>query len=121
MEFKIGDLVTRNSYNNDMVFTIIDIKDDICYLKGINIRLYADSSMEDLKKCDSFIKIELNLNESEAEIVASRRYYNDIITDYNKIIRTFPSNIVAKLCGYKQKTYFDGKDMTDDKINDFKL
>ena len=88
---------------------------------GINEFDKIKEEHEDLKKCDSFIKIELNLNESEAEIVASRRYYNDIITDYNKIIRTFPSNIVAKLCGYKQKTYFDGKDMTDDKINDFKL
>lgn len=58
MEFKIGDLVTRNSYNNDMVFTIIDIKDDICYLKGINIRLYADSSMEDLQKYDENEDIE---------------------------------------------------------------
>ena len=25
MDFKIGDLVTRNSYNNDIVFRIIEI------------------------------------------------------------------------------------------------
>ena len=37
------------------------------------------------------------------------------------MIRTFPSNIVAKTCKYKQKFYFDGKDMNDDIINDFKL
>ena len=48
----IGDLVTRNSYNNDLVFMIIDIEDDIYYLKGINVRLYADSLLEDLKKYD---------------------------------------------------------------------
>lgn len=89
--------------------------------EGINEFEKIKEVHPNLKKCDNFIKIELSLNESEAEIVASRRYYNDIITDYNKIIRTFPSNIVAKLCGYKQKTYFDGKDMTDDKTNDFKL
>lgn len=50
MEFKIGDLVTRNSYNNDMIFMITDIVDDIYYLKGVNIRLYADSEESDLKK-----------------------------------------------------------------------
>lgn len=49
---KIGDLVTRNSYNNDIVFTIIDIEDDIYYLKGINVRLYADSDLDDLVKYD---------------------------------------------------------------------
>ena len=50
--FKIGDFVTRNSYNNDILFTIIDIKDDIAYLKGIDVRLYADSSLDDLEEAD---------------------------------------------------------------------
>lgn len=75
----------------------------------------------DLKNVESFMKIEISLNESEAEIVAFRKYYNDIITDYNKLIRTFPSNVVAKVCKYKEKTYFDGKNMNDDVTNDFKL
>ena len=63
----------------------------------------------------------MGIIESESEIVAARKYYNDIITDYNKLVRTFPSNVVAKICGYKIKTYFDGKDMEDDDIQDFKL
>ena len=46
--FKIGDLVTRKSYNNDVVFKIIDIKDDVYYLKGVNVRLCADSDYDDL-------------------------------------------------------------------------
>ncbi len=50
MELKKGDLVTRKSYNNDIVFTIIDIIDDVYYLKGINVRLYADSDLTDLQK-----------------------------------------------------------------------
>lgn len=53
MKFKVGDLVTRKSYNNDMVFTIIEIDENICYLKGINIRLYADSDLSDLQKYDN--------------------------------------------------------------------
>lgn len=76
---------------------------------------------EELKNSEAFIKIDLGLAESEAEIVASRKYYNDIITDYNKLVRIFPSNIVAKVCKFKSKLYFDGKNMEDDIINDFKL
>jgi len=76
---------------------------------------------EELRNTESFIKIELGLFESEAEIVAARKYYNDIITDYNKLVKKFPSNIVAKISGYKTKTYFDGKNMEDDDVNDFKL
>ena len=51
--FNIGDYVTRNSYNNDVVFKIINIDDDLYYLKGVNIRLYADSYKEDLKLYNS--------------------------------------------------------------------
>ncbi len=52
MELNKGDLVTRISYNNDTVFQILNIKDDIYYLKGIDVRLYADSPKEDLKKVE---------------------------------------------------------------------
>ena len=52
MEFKEGDLVTRNSYNNDVVFKIVEVSDDLCKLKGVNIRLIADSELDDLKKHD---------------------------------------------------------------------
>jgi len=48
----IGDFVTRNSYNNDMVFKIIDIKGDTVYLKGANVRLFADSDINDLVKAE---------------------------------------------------------------------
>ena len=48
MDFKVGDLVTRISHNNDIVFRIISIEDDICYLKGEFIRLCADSNISDL-------------------------------------------------------------------------
>ena len=48
MLFNIGDLVTRKSHNNDVVFEILKIEDRTAYLKGKNIRLYADSNIEDL-------------------------------------------------------------------------
>lgn len=52
MNFNIGDYVTRKSYNNDTIFIIEDIKNDIVILKGVDIRLYADSTIEDLVKCE---------------------------------------------------------------------
>lgn len=58
MDLKIGDLVTRNSYGNDVVFSIIGIEDNKYILKGTNIRLIADSPLSDLKKYQ---------NESEEE------------------------------------------------------
>lgn len=56
----IGDLVVRKSYDRDITFKIIDIKEvdgEVIYvLKGISIRIIADSSKDDLEEVDnSFI------------------------------------------------------------------
>ena len=45
---KIGDYVTRKSYNNDIVFNVIDIIGDNCILSGVCVRLSADSPISDL-------------------------------------------------------------------------
>ena len=50
--FQVGDLVTRKTYNNDIVFKIIHIKNDVYYLKGVCVRLYADSFQDDLVMCN---------------------------------------------------------------------
>ena len=54
--FNKGDYVTRNSYNNDIVFKIVDIKGEMYYLKGVSVRLYADSPREDLVLCKNDVK-----------------------------------------------------------------
>ena len=48
----VGDFVTRKSYNNDIVFKVIDIKGDVYYLCGVSIRLFADSFVDDLVICN---------------------------------------------------------------------
>ena len=53
MLFNIGDIVTRNSYQNDTFFVITRIEGNVAYLKGINLRLYADSDINDLVKVNN--------------------------------------------------------------------
>lgn len=69
---------------------------------------------QELKNCEDYLKIEINLFESESEIVALRKYYNDIITDYNKLIKSMPSNLIALIKKYSVKSYFDGNNLEDD-------
>lgn len=53
---KIGDIVVRKSYDKDLIFKIIDIKQvkgkEYCILKGVSIRIIADSPKEDLEVVD---------------------------------------------------------------------
>ncbi len=48
MPVKKGDIVTRKSYEHDTLFKVMNIKGNICYLKGLDVRLYADSEVSDL-------------------------------------------------------------------------
>lgn len=47
---KVGDIVSRYKYNNDTLFKVEKIEDNIYYLSGIEVRLCADSMEDDLKK-----------------------------------------------------------------------
>ena len=74
MEFAVGDLVTRISYNNDTVFKIIKIKNQVAYLKGVQVRLFADANLEDLqkyvedeRKIEDDFELDLDFNEDRGE------------------------------------------------------
>lgn len=45
----IGDYVVRKKYQRDIVFEIFDIRDGIYYLRGVELRLIADSDIDDLE------------------------------------------------------------------------
>lgn len=58
MQIKKGDYVTRNSYGNDTVFKVINVVDDMVYLKGVEVRLYADAKIIDLKLEENIVEDE---------------------------------------------------------------
>ena len=47
-KFKIGDVVSRKKYGNDILFKIDKIVGNKVFLKGLEIRLYADANIEDI-------------------------------------------------------------------------
>lgn len=63
MLFNIGDIVSRKSHNNDMLFKIISIKNDYVIIKGLDMRLIADASINDLVKITEIP----NSNDNEIE------------------------------------------------------
>ena len=112
MSFNIGDLVTRNSYKNDIVFRIVDINNQVAILEGINIRLSADSNISDLKKennvknddeelLDRFGDNELNRN--EFFYLPGKILHIDGDNDYLKRCMKFYEKINIKAKGIKLK------------------
>ena len=75
----------------------------------------------ELKENEEITKAYRQLDIINDELNTLRNYYNGNITIYNSMIKKFPTNIIANIKKYKQKTFYDLKDMTDDIKNDFKL
>ena len=74
-----------------------------------------------LNKSDEINNITKKLEEIDEKLDVNREYYNKNIAEYNKLIKMFPTNIIAKINKCEEKLFFDRKDMTDNDYNDFKL
>ncbi|MFA5408354.1 MAG: LemA family protein [Bacilli bacterium] len=75
----------------------------------------------ELDKMGAFTNIDFALKENEAQLDGYVSYYNDNIAQFNRLIRIFPSNIIARISNFKEKTFYDGKNMNDKNVDDFKL
>ncbi len=67
----------------------------------------------DLKANENFQELQAALQEVEAEIQMSRRYYNGAARDLNVRVESFPSNLVASSFGFSQAEYFEVESAAD--------
>lgn len=75
MNIKNGDYVTRKSYNHDTLFKVINIENGIYYLKGVEVRLLADSLIDDLKKVEDYIEDDFEKSRNNKEITNENDYF----------------------------------------------
>ena len=75
MIFNVGDLVSRKSYNNDVVFKIIKIENDKAYLKGYEVRLLADAPLIDLVATNDISNDEFISDIKEFNLTRSDDYF----------------------------------------------
>ena len=76
---------------------------------------------KELKEDKEIINITNNIEELDDKLEVNIEYYNNNIAEYNKLIKLFPTNIIARIYKFEEKLFFDRKDMSDDDYNDFKL
>jgi len=60
----------------------------------------------ELKANANFMQLQSQLQELENNIEYARRYYNAVVRDYNILIESFPSNLIASQFGFKQEELF---------------
>ena len=70
----------------------------------------------ELKANENFKDLSNQLTIVEDEIANSRKYYNGVVKIYNNKVEMFPSNILARLFGYKTKKMFEANTNEREKI-----
>lgn len=116
----------------DFLKDIIDIKEEEINHFELNSKL-SDSYKELFKKIDdneklykseALLNIINELNDNEIELIGTIKYYNDTVVDFNKLILSFPSNIIRLFFGYKKKEFYSHEKyemfeiLKDDKTNE---
>ncbi len=68
--------------------------------------LVVSENYPQLKANESFLQLQSQLEGTENRISVERRRYNETVQTYNTEVRSFPSLIMAKIFGFKEKEYF---------------
>lgn len=86
-----------------------------------NLIAKFNSDNDELVSGKDFKKLNTEVKKINEKLQAAKSYYNKYTSELNDLIRTFPSNIVSRMHQMDVKPFFDGKNMQDEIIDDFKL
>jgi len=60
-----------------------------------------------LRQSEGFADLRAELSGTENRIAVERMKFNDVVKDYNTLIRQFPNNMMAGMFGFDKKGYFE--------------
>jgi LemA protein len=63
-----------------------------------------------LQASQNFQELQRQLEDTEDKIAYSRQFYNSNVLEYNTKVRTFPSNLIANMFGFKEEEFFEAKE-----------
>ena len=84
---------------------------------SVNELLAVAEDYPELKASEQFLNLQHNLVKIESQLQAARRIYNTNVTNYNTKIQSVPSNLIAKLFGFKVAELFQIEEYKKENIN----
>ena len=133
---KYDDLLKINNIVKEKIKTDKEIIDDLENIKtdekssfeihrllkeSFNKLDFVKKQYKEVNTSEDINKLFFEVNEMDESLNAYIKYYNENIVEYNKYIRKFPFNMIGIILKYKEKQFFDNKDLNDDNIKDFKI
>jgi len=73
-------------------------------LSGLMVQVEA---YPELRSNENFIDLQKQLQKIEDDIQYARRYYNGAVREYNTLVQSFPSNIIANKFDFLEAEFFE--------------
>lgn len=104
-----GIVKLRNSsYDNMSQEDKINANDELS--KGLSKLFALVENYPDLKANQNFMDLNNQLSQVEEDIANARKYYNAVAKTINNAILMFPSNLIARIFGYKEEKMFEAQE-----------
>ncbi len=62
-----------------------------------------------LRASENFQDLQRQLEDTEDKVAYSRQFYNSNVLDYNARVKTFPSNLIAGVFGFREEEFFEAE------------
>jgi LemA protein len=86
-------------------------------LSGTLKTLFAVSeNYPELKANENFLELQRELTDTEDKIMASRRFYNGNVRDFNTKIEVFPTNLLAGALNFTKREFFEAADSEKENV-----
>lgn len=109
------------AHEKDVLESVTNARTQAMGAKNPNERLQAENMLSgtlktlfavaenypDLKANANFLDLQRELADTENKLQSARRFYNTVVLDYNTMIHTFPSVLIAGSFGFTKRDFFD--------------
>lgn len=107
-------------HEKETLFAVVELRKEMSLSEKSQANKKMDENLQkinvlvenypELKASKNFMELQKAIVDVEEHLQASRRCYNANVSVYNSLVLTFPSNIIAKNSGMKEREFFQAEE-----------
>ncbi len=82
-------------------------------IRALSALLVRVENYPNLKASQNYLQLQTELVNTEDRIQAARRFYNGNVRENNNLVEMFPTNLVAGMCGFTRREFFEIADVRE--------
>lgn len=110
-------LESLSRQRGDLVGNTRQIAENEQQYSGVLGRIFAlAEAYPELKANENFLSLQQSLGEIEDQLQMARRYFNSTVRDFNILVESFPSLLLARMFNFNVDAFFELEDPNDAKL-----